>query len=115
MTVLLAVVVGLLFTAGVYLLLQRNASQLVVGLMLLGNGANLAVFVAGGLTRGAPPLVGEGAMAPPPGVADPLPQALVLTAIVIGFAITALAAVLVWRVHRDHGSQDLDELRRTDT
>jgi multicomponent Na+:H+ antiporter subunit C len=120
-TLLLAITVGLLFAAGVYLLLQRTPARLVVGLMLLGNGANLGVFVAGGLVRGRPPLVAAGAAAPPPGTADPLPQALVLTAIVIGFAVTALAAVLVWRAHADRadaggrGGNDLDELRSTDT
>ena len=62
-----------------------------------------------------PPLVPVGASAPPPGVADPVPQALVLTAIVIGFALTAFAAVLVKRVYRVTGTDDSDALRTTDS
>lgn len=115
MTLLLAIMVGLLFTVGVYLLLQRTPAQLILGLMLLGNGSILAVFVAGGLTRGNPPLAAPGEMAPPVGAADPLPQALVLTAVVIGFAVTTLAATLIWRTQQDHDDNDLDAMRRTDT
>lgn len=114
MTLLLALLVGAFFTGGIYLLLQRSHARLLVGLLLLSNGANLAVFVMGGLTRSAPPLATEGEMAPPPGVADPLPQALVLTAIVIGFALIAFAAVLLWRAHEATGTDDLDQLRSTD-
>jgi multicomponent Na+:H+ antiporter subunit C len=113
MTLLLALLVGLLFTLGIFLLMQRTPAQLIVGLILLGNGANLGVFVAGGLTRGNPPLAEAGAAAPPAGAADPLPQALVLTAIVIGFAVVTLAATLVWRTHEDHPDHDLDAMRRT--
>ncbi len=115
MTLLLALLVGLLFTLGTYLLLRRSPAQLIIGLMLLGNGTNLGVFVAGGLTRGVPALVAAGETAPPAGAADPLPQALVLTAIVIGFAITALATTLVWRTQTDHPDNDLDAMRRTDS
>ena len=115
MTLLLALMVGLLFTLGLYLLMQRTPAQLILGLMLLGNGSVLAVFVAGGLTRGNPPLAAPGEVAPSIGAADPLPQALVLTAIVIGFAVTTLAATLVWRTQQDHGDNDLDAMRRTDT
>jgi multicomponent Na+:H+ antiporter subunit C len=115
MTLLLAVVVGVLFGCGVYLLLQRSLGQILVGLVLLGNAVNLSVFVAGRLTRAAPPLAGMGQSAPPPGAADPLPQALVLTAIVIGFALLAFAAALLWRTHEAVGDDDPDSLRRTDT
>lgn len=114
MTLLLALVVGAFFTAGLYLLLQRGLARLLVGLLLLGNGANLAVFVCGGLVRGSVPIAPPGAAAPPAGVADPVPQALVLTAIVIGFALAALAAVLLWRAHEVTAKDDLDELRSTD-
>ena len=115
MTVLLAIAVGVLFGGGVYLLLQRSLAQLVLGVMLMGHGANLAVFVIGGLVRGAPALVAEGAAAPPAGAADPLPQALVLTAIVIGFAFTAFAAALALRAWWVMGDDDLDAMRSTDT
>jgi multicomponent Na+:H+ antiporter subunit C len=114
-TVLLALAVGVLFGSGLYLLLQRSLGQLLVGLVLLSNAVNLGVFVAGRLTRQQPPLAAAGAAAPPPGAADPLPQALVLTAIVIGFALLAFAAALLWRMRDAAGSDDPDELRRTDT
>ncbi len=115
MTLLLALVVGVLFGGGIYLLLQRSLARLLVGLVLLGNGVNLGVLVAGQLTRAVPPLVAEGEVAPPPGAADPLPQALVLTAIVISFALIAFAAALLWRTHHAVGDDDPDSLRRTDT
>ena len=114
MTLALAVAIGLLYTTGIYLILRRNVVRLVFGLMLLGHAANLLIFTAGGLIRGRPPMVPVGASAPPPGVADPIPQALVLTAIVIGFAVVAFAAVLVHRVVDTTGSDDLDDMRTTE-
>ena len=113
MLTLMAVLVGALYAAAVYLLLRRNVVKLVFGLVLLGHAANLLIFTAGGLVRGAPPLAAVGATAPPAGVADPVPQALVLTAIVIGFAVVAFAAVLVRRVVESAGSDDSDGLRTT--
>lgn len=113
MLIVLAILVGVLYAAAVYLLLRRNVVKLVLGLVLLGHAANLLIFTAGGLVRGAPPLTAVGAAAPPVGVADPIPQALVLTAIVIGFAVVAFAAVLVRRVVETVGSDDSDTLRTT--
>jgi multicomponent Na+:H+ antiporter subunit C len=113
MSLVLAVVVGLLYTTGLYLMLRRNAVRLVFGLVLLGHAANLLIFTAGGLVRGRPPIVAAGEVAPPPAVADPLPQALVLTAIVIGFAVVSFAAVLVHRVI-DTATDDVDDMRSTE-
>ena len=114
MSVLLAVVVGLLYTFGIYLMLRRNVVRLVFGLVLLGHAANLLIFTAGGLVRGTPPIVTAGELSPPLGAADPLPQALVLTAIVIGFAVVSFAAVLVHRVIDTTGTDDVDEMRSTE-
>jgi len=114
MTLLLAVVIGLLYTAGIYLMLRRSVVRLVFGLVLLGHAANLLIFTAGGLVRGRPPIVAEGALSPPVGVADPIPQALVLTAIVIGFAVVAFAAVLVHRTVDETGTDDADAMRSTE-
>jgi multicomponent Na+:H+ antiporter subunit C len=111
--IVMAVLVGGLYAAAVYLLLRRNVVKLVLGLVLLGHAANLLIFTAGGLVRGNPPLAAAGAAAPPPGVADPVPQALVLTAIVISFAVLAFAAVLVRRVVEVLGTDDADSLRTT--
>ncbi|MCU0483520.1 MAG: Na+/H+ antiporter subunit C [Chloroflexi bacterium] len=109
MTVLLAIVVGGLFAAAVYLMLRRSIVKLAIGLSILSNAANLVIFTAAGLTRGVPPLAAEGEALPPAGAADPLPQAMILTAIVISFGVLAFTLVLMHRVYQDVGSDDLDE------
>ncbi len=114
MTVVLSVVVGGLYAVGVYLLLRRNLAKLIIGLALLTNAANLLIFTVGGLTRARPPLVPEDGSAPAGPVADPLPQALILTAIVIGFGVLAFAMVLAYRANQTNDSDDLDALRSTD-
>lgn len=113
MIVVFAVLVGFLYAVAIYLMLRRNVVRLVFGLVLLGHAANLLIFTAGGLVRAGAPLAAEGALAPPAGSADPVPQALVLTAIVISFAVTAFAAVLVKRVVKTLGTDDSDVLRTT--
>jgi multicomponent Na+:H+ antiporter subunit C len=113
MTLLLAICVGLLVATGLYLLMQRSMLRLVLGLIMLGHGANLAVFVSGGLTRATPPLVATGTQAPPADAADPLPQALVLTAIVISFAVAAFAAALAVRAQQA-AVDDPDQMTSTD-
>ncbi len=115
MEIVAAFVIGGLYAAGLYMLLRRSIVKLILGLALLGNAANLLIFTASGLTRGEPPLVREGMPRPVPPFADPLPQALILTAIVIGFGVLAFALVLVHRAYQTVGTDDLDELRRTDT
>jgi multicomponent Na+:H+ antiporter subunit C len=111
---MMALLIGVLYAAGVYLLLRRNIVKLIFGLVLLGHAANLLIFTIGGLVRANPPLAEVGAAAPPAGAADPVPQALVLTAIVIGFALSAFAAVLVKRVYQSTGTDDSDALRSTE-
>jgi multicomponent Na+:H+ antiporter subunit C len=115
MEVVMAVVIGGLYAAGVYMVLRRSIVKLILGLALLGNAANLLIFTVGRLTRGRPPIVPEGAIQPAGPVADPLPQALILTAIVIGFGVLAFAMVLVHSAYRAVGRDDLDSLRSTDT
>src|SRR6185503_15486991 len=83
MELLLALASGVLYAAGVYLMMRRRLVQLIIGLGLLSNGTNLLIFTAGGLTRARPPVLPEGAVALASPYADPVPQALVLTAIVI--------------------------------
>jgi multicomponent Na+:H+ antiporter subunit C len=75
---------------------------------------NLLMFTAAGLTRGRPPLVPAGAVTAVPPVADPLPQALILTAIVIAFGLLAFAVVLVQSAYRVLGTDDVDEMREAD-
>ncbi len=112
MEVLLAISSGGLYAAGLYLILRRRLLQLIIGLGLLSNGTNLLIFTAGGHTRGRPPDLPDGAMVLQPPYADPVPQALVLTAIVIGFGLTAFSLVLAHRVHATVGSDDVDEIGR---
>lgn len=114
MSLLLAVTVGALYACGVYLMLRRSIVKLVIGLVLLGHAANLLIVAAGGVIRGRPPIVGDGAAALLPPYADPLPQALVLTAIVIGFGLQAFALVLLKRAYQAVGTDDLDQMHTTD-
>jgi multicomponent Na+:H+ antiporter subunit C len=103
-TVLLAAAAAGLFAIGTYLLLQRKLSRIIIGLGLLTHGANLLLITAG--RRGDPPIVGTG---PESAFADPLPQALALTAIVITFGVTVLLLSLAfrsWLLTRDDEVQD---------
>jgi multicomponent Na+:H+ antiporter subunit C len=105
-----AALVGVFLTAAIYLLLSRSVIRMLLGLALLGNGVNLLIFVAGRLTRVAPPIAAEGAVAPMLG-ANPLPQALVLTAIVIGFAMFSFLLVLAYRAYQTLEADDTNEMR----
>ena len=114
METVLAFVIGILYASGLYLMLRRSLAKLIIGLALLSNAANLLIFTAAGLTRGRPPLVPGGASAPDGAVADPVPQALILTAIVIGFGVIAFAMVLGYRAYQAVGTDDMDHMQSTD-
>lgn len=107
----IAVVIGVLFASGVYMILRRSIVKLLLGLMMLSHGANLLLFSMSGLRRGAPPLLGDRTARP---MADPLPEALILTAIVIGFGITAFTLVLAFRVDQAVNGDNLDDMGSTD-
>ena len=109
---LLALASGVLYAAGIYMMLRRRLAQLIIGLGLLSNGTNLLIFTAGGLTRARPPVLPHGAPVLVEPYADPVPQALVLTAIVIGFGLTAFSLVLAHRVHSTVGTDDVDDVGR---
>lgn len=106
----LAVTVGVLFGSGLYLVLQRNLLRFVFGLILMSGGVNLALFVSGRLTRGHSPFVPEGQYTPLEGVANSLPQALILTAIVISFGLTVFAMVLLLRTYERLGTVQTNEM-----
>jgi len=100
-----ALIVAVVFASGTYLLLQRDLTRVVVGIILVSNSAVLFIISAG-LSRGvAPvlPLEGEGA-------SDPLVQAMALTALVIGFGVAALLLAMVYRLYATHGTMDLEEI-----
>lgn len=111
MEVLLSLLIGILVTTSVYLMLARNVLRFLFGLVLLSNAANLTIFLAGRLTPEAPALVPQGLLSPPEVVANALPQALVLTAIVIGFGLFAFALVLVYRGYDALGTLNTDAMR----
>ncbi len=111
MEVLLAIVIGLLYAAGVYLLLRRSIVKLILGIMFFSHATNLLIFVAGGLHKGKPQFGSDGLTAVSANPTDPLPQALILTAIVIGFGITAFFLALMYRFYQATGTEDLDELK----
>lgn len=111
----MALVVGAVFAAAIYMMLRRSIVKLVIGLILLSNAANLLIFTVSGMTRGLPPLIEKGKLMPVDGWADPLPQALILTAIVIGFGVLAFAVVLIHRAYEVVEADDMDEMRSTDT
>ncbi len=102
-----ALLAGLLFGTAIYLLLRRSIVHHIFGLVLLSHAANLIVFAAGRIQRGAAPLLGTHRGED---IADPLPQAFVLTAIVIGFAIVAFAIALVTRLHTTLDTDDVERL-----
>jgi multicomponent Na+:H+ antiporter subunit C len=110
----LALVVGVLYTAGFYMILRRSIVKLIIGLGLLGHAANLLIFTAGRVTRANPPVISEHAETLLPPFADPLPQALILTAIVIGFGVQAFAIVLIKRLYQTVDTDDFNQMRSTD-
>jgi multicomponent Na+:H+ antiporter subunit C len=111
MEALLALLVGVLFAVAVYLMLSRNLLRFIFGLAVLTNAVNLLIFAGGRLTRAAPPLIPAGSTVPAGEVANALPQALILTAIVIGFGLLAFALVLVYRNYEEMGTMDPDAIR----
>ena len=114
METILAFVIGGLYAAGLFTMLRRSIVRLIIGIGLLGHAANLLIFTIAGLTRARPPLISE-SPGSSIGLADPLPQALILTAIVIGFAVQAFALVLIHRVVQTVGTDDVDNMKATDT
>lgn len=110
MELLMAIVVGVLFALGIYLLLSRNMMRVILGSALITHGANLMLLTAGRLKRGIAPFIpmdGSAVAA----FTDPVPQALILTAIVISFGTSAFLVVMAYRSYQELGSVDLSELR----
>jgi multicomponent K+:H+ antiporter subunit C len=105
---IVAIGIGVLTGSGVWLLLRPRTFQVIVGLSLIGYGVNLFIFSMGRLRANAPPLLQAGAVLNPADHADPIPQALVLTAIVIGFATTALFLVVLLVSRGLTGSDHVD-------
>ena len=107
MEILMAIVIGILFTCATYLMLSKSILRIIIGTGLLSHGAHLLILTMGGLKRGAVPLLGEQASS----YVDPLPQALILTAIVISFGVTSYFLVLAYRTYQELGTDNMDLLR----
>lgn len=111
METLVALLAGFLVAVAIWLMLSGNLLRFLFGLLLLSNGVNLAILAAGRLTPGAPPLLGLSGELPPNQMANALPQALLLTAIVIGFGLFAFALALTIRAYRTFGHLEVDRMR----
>ena len=114
---LLAFAIAALVGVAAYLLTDRHLIRVLLGIVLLSNGVNLALFLAGDLTRGAPPIVPSGSEVLAASAANALPQALVLTAIVIGFGLFAFTLALIYQTWKQLGTVDsgcLDEAESDD-
>ena len=107
METLITILVGVLVTVAVYLLLSRNLIRVILGTAILSHAVHLLLMTMGGLKKGDVPIIGEDAG----NYTDALPQALILTAIVISFAVTAFLLVLAYRTYKETGSDDLSALR----
>jgi multicomponent K+:H+ antiporter subunit C len=103
MELLIAICIGVLVGCGVYLVLRAHTFPVVLGLTLLSYATNLFLFATGRLVIGQPPVIGAASQP-----TDPLPQALVLTAIVIGFAMTAFVIMLALRARAELGNDHVD-------
>ncbi|MBM0066681.1 Na(+)/H(+) antiporter subunit C [Alkalicoccobacillus gibsonii] len=107
METLMALLVGLLFTVGTYMVLSKNIVRIILGTAIFSHGAHLLLITMGGLKGGAAPLLDQGNDA----FVDSLPQALILTAIVINFGVTAFFLVLAYRGYTELGTDDMNQLR----
>ena len=108
MELAMASAIGVLTAAGVYLLLRARSFDLILGLTLLSYATNLLIFASGRVSPGKPPVLRDGVPTTLAHYTDPLPQALVLTAIVIAFAMTAVSIVIAIRSRADNGSDHVD-------
>lgn len=107
METFMTIIAGILFTVGTYLVLSKNLLRIILGTSIFAHGAHLMLLTLAGLKQGAAPLLGEQSGT----YTDPLPQALILTSIVISFALTAFFLVLGYRAYVELGTDDLEQLR----
>jgi multicomponent Na+:H+ antiporter subunit C len=114
MEIVLSILTGLLFSAGLFLMLHKGMVKLILGIMMLSYATNLFIFLIARITRGLPAIIPPHQDTLSGSFADPVPQALILTAIVIGFGIQAFAIVLIRRVYKVTGTANMDDLNKTD-
>lgn len=107
----LPVTVSIFFAVAIYLMLSKHIIRILLGVAIFGNAVNLTIFTAGRVTREVPPIIPVELIAPDSPTANPLPQALILTAIVISFSFFAFLLVLAFRSYQELGSDDTDSMR----
>jgi multicomponent Na+:H+ antiporter subunit C len=110
MELMMSIAVGILFSVGTYLILTRSLLRIVLGTSLLSHGVHLLLLTMSRLKTGAAPLLGQEAAS----YTDPLPQALILTSIVISFGVTSFFFVLAYRAYQELGTDDMELLRGRD-
>lgn len=107
METFITIIAGILFSIGIYLALSKNLLRIILGITLFSHATHLMLMAVNGLKKGAAPILGEEAAA----YTDPIPQALILTSIVISFALTALLLVLGYRTYVELGTDNMKQLR----
>ncbi|SFL79836.1 multicomponent Na+:H+ antiporter subunit C [Gracilibacillus orientalis] len=107
MEIIMSILAGVLFTTGIYNLLQKQMLRIIIGTALISHGAHLFILTMGELKTGAPPILEENIK----NYTDPLPQALILTSIVISFGVTSLLLVLAYRASKENGTDNMEKLR----
>ncbi|WP_366247205.1 Na(+)/H(+) antiporter subunit C [Terribacillus aidingensis] len=110
MEIIMIVLAGILFGFAVYNMLQKQLLRIIIGTALLSHAAHLFILTMGKLKRGAAPVLTDGTE----NYTDPLPQALILTSIVISFGVTSLLLVLAYRAVKTNGTDNMEELRGND-
>lgn len=110
MEFVMIIVIGILFMAATYLILSRSLIKVILGTGLLSHGAHLLILTMGGLGGTSPPVLAHGVT----DYADPLPQALILTAIVISFGVTAFILVMAYRTYAVHKTDNMNLMRGND-
>ncbi|WP_405097756.1 Na(+)/H(+) antiporter subunit C [Oceanobacillus sp. FSL H7-0719] len=108
METLITILTGVLVTVATYLILSKSVLRVILGTAILSHAAHLMIMTMGGLKNGQVPILGDESGG---SYVDPLPQALILTSIVISFAVTALVLVLAYRTYQTLGTDNLEELR----
>ncbi len=107
METLITILTGVLVTVATYLILSKNVLRIILGTAIISHAAHLMIMTMGGLKNGQVPILGDDSAAV---YVDPVPQALILTSIVIGFAVTALLLVLAYRTYQTLGTDSLEQL-----
>lgn len=114
MNIVLSIIIGILFSASIYLMLSKSFFKLIAGVFIFGYATIFFLFIVSGVTKNAPPLVAENSGINTESLADPLPQALTLTAIVISIGVQAFVIVLLKKAFENVKTANLDKLQSTD-